>query len=122
MSLSLKIDTSSKIKKAGAESPRLKCEILKEWTDMVESLGKSKNMLTLSQLKPGESATIRKIKAVGSLKRKFLSMGLVPGEVVKVERVAPLGDPIDVTIKGYQLSLRKEEADSILVERGGDSS
>jgi ferrous iron transport protein A len=56
------------------------------------------------------------IGAVGALKRRLMDMGLVPGEAVRVIKVAPLGDPIEVTVKSYNLSLRKQEAEGIAVE------
>jgi len=70
----------------------------------------------LSELKRGEKGRIVKIGGGGSLRRRLLDMGLVPGSEVKMERVAPLGDPIEIKVKGYNLSLRKEEAESIQVE------
>ena len=70
----------------------------------------------LSELKRGEKSRIVKIGGGGGLRRRLLDMGLVPGSEVEMERVAPLGDPIEIKVKGYNLSLRKEEADSIEVE------
>jgi len=70
----------------------------------------------LSELKCGEKGRIVKIGGGGGTRRRLLDMGLVSGSEVKMERVAPLGDPIEIKIKGYNLSLRKEEADSIQVE------
>lgn len=70
----------------------------------------------LSRLGVGESGVISKVEGEINLKRKILEMGAVPGTEVFVERVAPLGDPIDIRLKGYHLSLRKEEAEKILVE------
>ena len=70
----------------------------------------------LSELKRGEKGRIVKIGGGGSLRRRLLDMGLVSGSEVKMERVAPLGDPIEIKVKGYNLSLRKEEAESIHVE------
>ena len=70
----------------------------------------------LSELKRGEKGRIVKIGGGGSLRRRLLDMGLVPSSEVKMERVAPLGDPIEIKVKGYNLSLRKEEAESIQVE------
>jgi len=67
-------------------------------------------------LKTGETARITKIGALGPLKRRLMDMGVLVGEKVKVEKIAPLGDPIEVTIKNYNLSLRKKEAESISVE------
>jgi ferrous iron transport protein A len=72
--------------------------------------------MNLSMLKPGERGTIIKIGALGPLKRRLMDMGVLVGEDVKVEKVAPLGDPIEVTIKHYNLSLRKKEAEGISVE------
>ena len=72
--------------------------------------------MNLSMLKPGERRTITKIGALGPLKRRLMDMGVLVGEDVKVEKVAPLGDPIEVTIKHYNLSLRKKEAEGISVE------
>jgi Fe2+ transport system protein FeoA len=70
----------------------------------------------LSRLGVGEWGVITKVEGDISLKRRILEMGAVPGTKVVVERVAPLGDPIDVKLKDYHLSLRREEAEKILVE------
>lgn len=67
-------------------------------------------------LKPGERGKITTIAASGPLKRRLMDMGVLVGEMVKVEKIAPLGDPIEVTIKSYNLSLRKREAEGIAVE------
>jgi ferrous iron transport protein A len=72
--------------------------------------------MNLAMLKPGEQGTIRKIGAIGPLKRRLMDMGVLAGENVKVEKIAPLGDPIEVTIKNYKLSLRKKEAENIDIE------
>ena len=70
---------------------------------------------TLNQLNKGQSGVILSIKGKGAVHRRLLDMGLIKDAVVKMERVAPLGDPIEVRIKGYCLSLRKEEAKNIIV-------
>jgi ferrous iron transport protein A len=70
----------------------------------------------LAKLAPGERARITAIGAVGPMRRRLMDMGILPGEVIKVEKVAPLGDPIEVTVKSYNLSLRKKEAEGIAVE------
>ena len=70
----------------------------------------------LTELEPGEKGRIVKIGGTGSIHRRLLDMGLVSGSEVEMERVAPLGDPIEIKVKGYNLSLRKEEAASIQVE------
>ena len=71
---------------------------------------------TLNQLEPGERATIIKVGGEGSVRRRILDMGVVSGADIEVVRVAPLGDPVEFRIKGYNLSLRKSEAQNIQVE------
>ena len=72
--------------------------------------------MMLADLKPGQSGKILKIHVAGALKRRLMDMGIIAGTHVRIEKVAPLGDPIEVHIKSYQLSLRKGEADQIEVE------
>lgn len=71
---------------------------------------------TLKSLKPGESGKITMIKVKGAIRRRLMDMGVIRGTDVYVEKVAPLGDPIEVKIKGYNLSLRKEDAQNIVIE------
>ena len=71
---------------------------------------------TLNQLEPGERATIVKVGGEGPVRRRILDMGVVSGADIEVVRVAPLGDPVEFRIKGYNLSLRKSEAQNIQVE------
>lgn len=73
-------------------------------------------MKRISELKPGNKGKIKKIEGSGNLRRKLLDMGIIPGSPFEVIKLAPLGDPVDVKIKGYHLSLRKEEAATVLVE------
>ena len=70
----------------------------------------------LNELKPEERGRIVKVGGGGGIRRRLLDMGLVSGSEIEVERVAPLGDPVEIRIKGYHLSLRKEEAINIQVE------
>ncbi|MGO0122598.1 metal-dependent transcriptional regulator [Desulfothermobacter acidiphilus] len=70
----------------------------------------------LSELKAGEKGRVVRVGGQDMLKKRLLGMGLTPGEVLLVKRVAPLGDPIDVQLRNYDLSLRKEEAKLIVVE------
>ena len=70
----------------------------------------------LSELRPKERGRVVKVGGEGGIHRRLLDMGLVSGSEVEVERVAPLGDPIEIKIRGYHLSLRKEEAINIQVE------
>lgn len=72
-------------------------------------------MRTLKQVKVGESATIVKLHGEGAIKRRIMDMGITKGVEVHIRKVAPLGDPIEVTVRGYELSLRKADADMIEV-------
>ena len=73
-------------------------------------------MKTLKQIKIGGTARVVRIHGEGALKRRIMDMGLTKGVEVKVRKVAPLGDPIEITVRGYELSLRKEDAETIEVE------
>lgn len=70
----------------------------------------------LSDLQPGEKGLILSFQNE-ELYLKLMEMGCVPGELITIERIAPLGDPISIKVAGYNLSLRQEEAETILVER-----
>lgn len=72
--------------------------------------------MQLNSVKPNQSGKIVKIDASGAIKRRMLDMGLVKGCVVTMNKVAPLGDPIEVSVKGYHLTLRKDEAKLIELE------
>lgn len=73
-------------------------------------------MKTLKQIKVGESCNVVKLHGEGAVKRRIMDMGLTKGVRVDVRKVAPLGDPIEITVRGYELSLRKQDADMIEVE------
>jgi len=70
--------------------------------------------MKLSDLKPGETGIIKEFTDL-ALSVKLMEMGCLPGELVRLERIAPLGDPIAIKVSGYQLSLRKEEASNIIL-------
>ncbi|BCR05709.1 iron transporter FeoA [Desulfuromonas versatilis] len=72
--------------------------------------------MNLAKLKPGEQGKITAIGSIGPMKRRLMDMGVLVGERVRVLKVAPLGDPIEVSVKNYNLSLRKKEAEGISVE------
>lgn len=72
--------------------------------------------MTLGQLKIGERAKITAVGGEGALRRRLLDMGLTPRTAVMVRKMAPLGDPIEIHLRGYELTIRKEEADKIEVE------
>ncbi|MBS7219686.1 MAG: ferrous iron transport protein A [Oscillospiraceae bacterium] len=71
---------------------------------------------TLKQVKCGETVTVQKLQGEGPIQRRIRDMGITKGTSVYVRKVAPLGDPVEVTVRGYELSLRKGDADMILVE------
>ena len=73
-------------------------------------------MKTLKQVAIGSTATVKKIHGEGALKRRIMDMGITKGVDIYVRKVAPLGDPIEVTLRGYELSIRKADADKIEVE------
>lgn len=73
-------------------------------------------MKTLRQAKVGDTVTVVKLHGEGAVKRRIMDMGITRGIAVQVRRVAPLGDPVEVTVRGYELSIRKADADMIEVE------
>jgi len=73
-------------------------------------------MQTLKTVKPGDTVRVSKIGGVGPVKRRIMEMGLTRGVDVTVRKVAPFGDPVEVTVRGYELSLRKADAELIEVE------
>lgn len=70
----------------------------------------------LSQLLPGQTGQVRKVRGGGAIQRRIVDMGVVAGTKIAVQRYAPLGDPMEVKLRGFNLSLRKAEADFIEVE------
>ncbi|AWB10785.1 iron (metal) dependent repressor, DtxR family [Thermodesulfobium acidiphilum] len=84
--------------------------------EQFENFSKKEAYMRLSQINAGETAKIIGIEG-SSIKSKLLSMGTTPGTAIKVEKVAPLGSPIEVTLLGYHLTLRKDEAEKIIVEK-----
>ena len=73
-------------------------------------------MKTLRQAKIGETVTVVKLHGEGAVKRRIMDMGLTRGVEIYVRKVAPLGDPVEITVRGYELSIRKADADMIEVE------
>ena len=73
-------------------------------------------MATLREAKIGETVTVKRIHGEGALKRRIMDMGITKGVQIYVRKVAPLGDPIEVTVRGYELSLRKADAEKVLVD------
>lgn len=73
-------------------------------------------MKTLRNVKVGETVTVVRLHGEGAVKRRIMDMGITKGVSVAVRKVAPLGDPVEVTVRGYELSLRKADADMIEVQ------
>ena len=72
-------------------------------------------MRTLKQVKCGETVSVVKLTGEGALKRRIMDMGITTGTEISVRKVAPLGDPVEVNVRGYELSIRKSEAENIQV-------
>lgn len=73
-------------------------------------------MKTLKELKVGDTVRVVKLHGEGAVKRRIMDMGLTKGVDVQIRKVAPLGDPIEVTVRGYELSIRKADAEMIEIE------
>ncbi|MDO4406490.1 MAG: ferrous iron transport protein A [Eubacteriales bacterium] len=73
-------------------------------------------MKTLRDASIGSDVVVKKLHGEGAVKRRIMDMGITKGAAVHVRKVAPLGDPVEVTVRGYELSLRKEDAEKIEVE------
>ena len=77
---------------------------------------KVEDKMTLKDVKPGQSAVVKKLSGEGAVKRRIMDMGLTKGAELFVRKVAPLGDPLELTVRGYELSVRKADAEMIEVE------
>ena len=73
-------------------------------------------MSTLRNAKIGQTVTVTRLNGEGALRRRIMDMGITKGTPIYVRKVAPLGDPVEVTVRGYELSIRKGDADSIEVQ------
>lgn len=82
----------------------------------MQEIQQNNGNLKLNQVKVGQSVRVSRVLGEGALRQRILDMGLTRGAEVTVRKMAPLGDPLEVTVRGYQLSLRKAEAACILVE------
>ncbi|MBQ5998588.1 MAG: ferrous iron transport protein A [Treponema sp.] len=72
--------------------------------------------MTLKEVKTGQSVVVEKLLGEGAIKRRIMDMGITKGVEIFVRKVAPLGDPIEITVRGYELSLRKADAELIQVK------
>ena len=73
-------------------------------------------MKTLKNVAVGQTVTVKKLTGEGPVKRRIMDMGITKGSRIYIRKVAPLGDPVEVTVRGYELSVRKEDAKCVLVE------
>ena len=73
-------------------------------------------MKTLREVACGQTVTVKKLSGAGPVKRRIMDMGITKGVSIYVRKVAPLGDPVEVTVRGYELSLRKADSEMIVVE------
>ena len=72
--------------------------------------------MTLREAKVGQTVRVTALEGAGAVKRRIMDMGITKGESIYVRKVAPLGDPIEITVRGYELSLRKADGEMILVQ------
>lgn len=73
-------------------------------------------MQTLKEIPCGTTVTVKKLNGEGAVKRRIMDMGITKGATIYIRKVAPLGDPIEITVRGYELSLRRADAENIIVE------
>lgn len=73
-------------------------------------------MRTLREVKVGETVKVTKLNGEGAVKRRIMDMGITKGVEIYVRKVAPLGDPVEITVRGYELSLRKADAEMVVIE------
>lgn len=72
-------------------------------------------MRTLKEAKVGETVRVQSLDGTGALKRRIMDMGITKGTEIYVRKVAPLGDPVEINVRGYELSLRKQDAETIII-------
>ena len=78
--------------------------------------------MTLNELQIGQTAVITEVGGEGALRCRLLDMGLIPRTAVTLQKVAPMGDPIEIRVRGYELTLRVEDARNIQVKAGGETA
>ena len=80
--------------------------------------GNAEMVVTLGDMNPGQAGKVARLNGRGGVYKRLLDMGVTPGSPIELKRVAPLGDPIEIKVKGYSLSLRKSEAEMISIALG----
>ena len=87
------------------------------WVKDVKEIKVDENeVMTLKEVKVGDTVTVKKLNGQGATKRRIMDMGITKGSEICVRKVAPLGDPIEITVRGYELSIRKHDAANIMVK------
>lgn len=94
--------------------------IAKDITVVEKNISAKTQWTSLDELKVGENARVVKILGTGALKRRLMDMGLTKNTTIEVKKYAPLGDPIEIRVRNYELTLRKKEANLVLIERESD--
>lgn len=89
---------------------------LKHAKDRIAVRSGAANVATLKELRPGQKGRVTHVRGRGAVYKRLLDMGVTPGSLVEMRRVAPLGDPLEIKVRGYHLSLRKKEAEKIEIE------
>lgn len=77
--------------------------------------------MKLNEMKMGQSGVVTSILGEGKIRRRLFDMGITPGVEIYLRKTAPLGDPLEITIRGYELTLRKSEAETVLITRKGEN-
>ena len=95
---------------------QLKTEILSHDNDVQPVVAEKSNLIDLNGCTTGDMAVVRKIMGTGAAKKRYLEMGITVGQPIKVVKAAPLDDPIEVQVRNYRLSMRRAEAENILIE------
>ena len=72
--------------------------------------------MTLNSLPPNTPATVRQVRSSGDFRRHLLDMGITPGTTIMVRKVAPFGDPLEISLRGYEITIRREDAKHILID------
>ena len=77
---------------------------------------------TLKSFRPGDKGIVKQVVGTGAVKRRMFDMGVTPGTEITLRKTAPLGDPLEITLRGYELSIRKSEAEIVIMAEAGGAS
>lgn len=116
LSLSQRVAQTINVTRTSTQSPTEKESRMTTETTTVETKPPAMKQISLDQLPLGTQGVVVRIGGEKAIRRRLIDMGMIPGETVKLKKVAPLGDPLELEVKNYKLSLRKNEASQIIVE------